>query len=105
MTLALTPDSAARLYTMLDEAIGVFRVNDPSPRAQEFYEEKKAEFLQTFASGAPEVYWFQSEICQSAELHSNSTGFEVFCPHPSREVKQKLQSLNKKLKHADLEII
>lgn len=80
MSCVMTRAEAARLYTTLDETIGVFREEDMSEKAIEFYETKKEEFIDLFSIEIPEDYWFQGTVALSASLIFDSLeGFHVVC--------------------------
>lgn len=80
MSCVMTRAEAARLYSTLDETIGVFREEDMSEKAIEFYEAKREEFIEQFSTEIPENYWFQGTVCLSASLIFDSIeGFHVVC--------------------------
>jgi hypothetical protein len=76
----MTRAEAARLYSILDETIGVFREEDMSEKAMEFYNDKREEFIDLYSTEIPESYWFQGTVCLSASLIFDSIeGLHVVC--------------------------
>jgi hypothetical protein len=106
MSCVMTRAEAARLYSTLDETIGVFREEDMSEKAIEFYEMKKEEFIDLFSTEIPESYWFQGTVCLSASLNFDSLeGFHVVCSTGEAGA-QKLvdEVVNPALKDAEFEV-
>lgn len=80
MSCVMTRAEAARLYSVLDETIGVFREENMSDKAIEFYEDKREEFIDLYSTEIPENYWFQGTVCLSASLIFDSIeGLHVVC--------------------------
>jgi hypothetical protein len=94
MSCKMTRDDAARLYSILDETIGVFRMEDMSEGAVRFYETKKEEFLEFFSTEIPESYWFQGQYCTSASLDFNSIdGLHVINTSNDRESEKLIEEV------------
>ena len=90
---------AESLYNLLDENVGMFRFPGMSEAAVKFCDSKRKEFIQTYSTSIPKVFWFQGGECSSAELvYESETGSfhvtsEVDCTHTRRLV----ENLNKAL--------
>lgn len=103
MSCVMTREEAARLYNTLDETIGVFREENMSDKALDFYHEKRGEFIETFSTAIPDSYWFQGTVCSSATLVFDSVeGLHVVCISPDRKANKVVEEIvNPALKDAD----
>ncbi len=102
MTMTISEKQAQRLYSILDEHVGVFRasaVEELSSGAKRFYHEKHLDFVELFTSSIPATYWFQGFACSSVTLvHSEVEGFQLTMDKASRQDQQVLDAVNAALR-------
>lgn len=95
MTMTLSSTQASSLYGILDEQVGVFREETMSSGAARFYEQKRDEFLETFTTAVPDVYWFQGFALPSVNLrHDSVLGFHITVDHADRQTSGLLEEVN-----------
>lgn len=110
MSCAMTRTEAERLYTILDEKLGFFRVENMSERALEFHNEKRDELIEYFTNSIPEEYWFQGINTPSANLTFNSIdGLRVVCVNNDSKTQEyfdtEVNPLLKQLEHTSIIVV
>lgn len=78
MSFAMSREDAQRLHSILDDHVGVFRMEYMSDRAENIRKTKEQEFLELYSTEIPEEYWFQGFGCNSAHLvFGSASGLRV----------------------------
>lgn len=105
MSYVMTRDEAKRLYSVLDEKVGVFREENMSDGALRFYKDKREEFIHAYSTRIPESYWFQGTVCLSANLLFDSIeGLHVVCSTGEPGAEQLIEEVvNPALRAADFQ--
>lgn len=103
---AISKETAEKLYTILDENVGVFRQAEMPDGALKFHAEKKQEFIDTFIQEIPESYWFQGFVCRSAYLNFDSTGFHVMsASDEATHIQKVIDTVNEEIKASKIKVI
>lgn len=104
---AMSRNEATQLFEILDEVFGVFRQSEMNDRAQEFYDSKREEFIESYSTEIPASFWFQGVGCPSASLDFDSSGFNISLNHLSlhRQTEASRDVANEKIKNSGFIIV
>lgn len=104
---AMSRKEATRLFEILDETFGIFRQSEMNERAQEFYDSKREEFIESYSTKIPASFWFQGIGCPSASLDFDSCGFKVSLNHLSlhRQTEASRDEANEKIEKSGFTIV
>lgn len=78
MSFAMSRADAQRLHAILDEHVGVYRMDTMTPTAERIRQTKEDEFIEAYSTSIPEDYWFQGFGCHNAHLiFDSASGLRV----------------------------
>lgn len=103
---AISTTETEKLYKILDEFIGVFRYETMPEEAQEFYQNKKQDFINIFTKEIPESYWFQGTDFSSVNLVFHPIeGFKVVSSVAHDHLKTIIEKTNGRINTLNSQLI
>lgn len=110
MSYAMARNEAENLYSILDEKVGFFRVENMTERAMQFHNEKRDELIELYSNSIPEEYWFQGINHPSVNLLFNSVdGLRLECVNGDSRTQEffdnEVNPSLKKLVHSSIELV